>query len=164
MTPEEVKKLTNGVYRIFWKEEEGGGESVAVVGRKTNGAVWMCCANWISEPGHVIDHCGDILWGRVREAHILRYTDGKTAQDLVGLPEDTPYDLKDRTVADVKEAKRLANAKYIAEVLRLEKRKFLFDYVLNRTSTHLDFLNGEDVALEAGDAWEMIQAATEPPK
>lgn len=61
MKQEEVRKLRNGAYRIFWKSD--GGESIASVGRDRAGRVWMAPANWISGP--------TFDWRRVEKVHLL---------------------------------------------------------------------------------------------
>lgn len=45
MTKEDAQKLTNGVYRVFWKS---GGCSVAAIGRNVAGGAWLAPANWVS--------------------------------------------------------------------------------------------------------------------
>ena len=46
MTIKEAKQLNNGLYRIFWKD--GGGSSLAAVGRLYDGTPWFAPTNWIS--------------------------------------------------------------------------------------------------------------------
>lgn len=46
MKRKEIRKLSLGVYRIFWKS---GGCSVASVGQLHNGDRWIAPANWTSE-------------------------------------------------------------------------------------------------------------------
>lgn len=46
MTLDEAKKLTNGVYKIYWAK--GHGKSVAAIGRDHSGNAWIQAANLIS--------------------------------------------------------------------------------------------------------------------
>lgn len=46
MTTEEVQKLPHGLYRLHYKEESGGGYSLAAVGSMYDGTRWMACCNW----------------------------------------------------------------------------------------------------------------------
>jgi hypothetical protein len=47
MKSDDVKKLGNGFYRIFWKRKFGGGSSLAAVGTTPNGGKWMAPLNWV---------------------------------------------------------------------------------------------------------------------
>jgi len=38
-----------GLYKIFWKLEEGGGVSLAAVGNNREGRRWLAPVNWISQ-------------------------------------------------------------------------------------------------------------------
>lgn len=38
----------NGLWRIYWTEEEGGGSSVAAIGRFADGSCWIAPTNWIN--------------------------------------------------------------------------------------------------------------------
>jgi hypothetical protein len=49
MTQNEAYELVEGVYRLFWKDDEGGGMSVASVGRTHTGEVWFAPANWLGQ-------------------------------------------------------------------------------------------------------------------
>jgi hypothetical protein len=42
--PNEIKKLA--LYRVYWKELEGGGSSVAAIGMRANGMLWIAPTNW----------------------------------------------------------------------------------------------------------------------
>lgn len=48
MTPDKVQELRHGLYRIYWKEDCGGGCSLAAVGSRANGQRWFAPTNWIS--------------------------------------------------------------------------------------------------------------------
>lgn len=48
MTKQEVQKLDHGLYRIYWKPEHGGGNSLASVGSLHDGSRWMAPTNWTS--------------------------------------------------------------------------------------------------------------------
>jgi len=48
MTVEEIKKLNTGLYIILWKASEGGGFSLASVGRDREGNPWIAPTNWSS--------------------------------------------------------------------------------------------------------------------
>jgi hypothetical protein len=43
----EVEKIAPGLYRIFWKESSGGGESLAAIGITKKGGRWMAPINWV---------------------------------------------------------------------------------------------------------------------
>lgn len=47
MTWEESLPLRNGLYRIHWKEREGGGTSLAAIGILENGYRWIAPINWV---------------------------------------------------------------------------------------------------------------------
>ncbi len=42
----QTRELPLGLYRVYWKEEHGGGSSLAAVGQKYSGARWLACVNW----------------------------------------------------------------------------------------------------------------------
>jgi hypothetical protein len=46
MTPDEARQLRNGVYRLYWTDDDRW--SVASVGRDSEGIPWFCPANWIN--------------------------------------------------------------------------------------------------------------------
>ena len=46
MTNEDARKLPLGLYRITWKADCGGGESLAAVGQRDNGERWLAPCNW----------------------------------------------------------------------------------------------------------------------
>ncbi len=48
MLKSEVSLLSPGLYRVFWKEKNGGGSSVAAVGITANGDRWLAPTNWLS--------------------------------------------------------------------------------------------------------------------
>lgn len=49
MTPDEVKSMRPGLYRIHWKPEYGGGYSLAAVGiLHMTARRWMAPADWTS--------------------------------------------------------------------------------------------------------------------
>lgn len=45
MTRDEAYNLKNGLYLIAWKS---GGSSLAAVGRRSDGSVWIAPCNWIN--------------------------------------------------------------------------------------------------------------------
>jgi hypothetical protein len=55
MTTEEVQKLGHGLYRIYWKQECGGGTSLASVGTLYDGSRWFAPTNWTNpDPQKVV--------------------------------------------------------------------------------------------------------------
>jgi len=40
-------KIKPGLYRIYWKEKHGGGQSLAAVGVSSDGTKWIAPTNWI---------------------------------------------------------------------------------------------------------------------
>jgi len=72
MTLEETRHLSHGLYRIFWKEAEGGGFSLAVVGSMYSGARWMACANWTGKDGKGIPGSDSAKsWGKVERTELV---------------------------------------------------------------------------------------------
>ena len=43
-----ILNARQGLYRVHWKEEHGGGMSLAAVGQYANGRSWFAPTNWIS--------------------------------------------------------------------------------------------------------------------
>jgi hypothetical protein len=54
MIKSEVEKLQPGIYRIFWKESSGGGDSLAAIGITKKGGRWMAPINWVEPTTDVI--------------------------------------------------------------------------------------------------------------
>jgi hypothetical protein len=80
MEIETARALENGVYRVWW---DGGGVSVAAVGRSHNGWPWMAAANWTAaDPGRVSS--GD-QWGNVARVELLAHVRGEAAQEAYPL-------------------------------------------------------------------------------
>ncbi|MBD3260204.1 MAG: hypothetical protein GF334_00770 [Candidatus Altiarchaeales archaeon] len=50
MTRKEANDLKSGLYFLFWTEENGGGVSLASVGRDDKGHSWFAPINWITVP------------------------------------------------------------------------------------------------------------------
>lgn len=46
MTRKEARRLSSGVYRVWWKRD--GGVSVAAIGHLRDGSAWLAPANWVS--------------------------------------------------------------------------------------------------------------------
>ena len=42
--------LPAGLYRVFWRADMGGGQSLAAVGVTYNGMRWLAPTNWITVP------------------------------------------------------------------------------------------------------------------
>lgn len=63
MNMQTVKKLSHGLYRIYWKH---GGSSLAAVGSDASGNRWVAPTNWISGPSI---HC----WRSVERAVLLAF-------------------------------------------------------------------------------------------
>ena len=53
MNMNDVMKLEHGLYRVFWKDEDGepNGSSLAAVGSMHSGMRWMAPTNWTREDG-----------------------------------------------------------------------------------------------------------------
>lgn len=85
MTLDETKKLKHGVSRLFWKKDEGGSSSLAVVGSMHSGARWFACANWTGK-----DRCGipgsdnEEYWGKVEKAELIEAVEPITGADQQG--------------------------------------------------------------------------------
>lgn len=45
MTKEEIKQLPLGLYRIYWKSDNG--TSMAAIGMLENGDRWLAPTNWV---------------------------------------------------------------------------------------------------------------------
>lgn len=63
MTPEEVKTVKTGLYRIYWKDSSGGGSSLASVGVNPAGDLWFAPINWTEVPS--------FDWSSVQRAECL---------------------------------------------------------------------------------------------
>ncbi len=70
----EVNSLKHGVYRVKWKEQAGGGTSVAAVGSKDNGDRWLCASNWTSPPEQSTDSSSAEIWDAVESMELLAET------------------------------------------------------------------------------------------
>lgn len=49
MTLQETFDLPLGVYRIYWKDGDPRGYSVATIGQRYDGSRWLAPANWTCE-------------------------------------------------------------------------------------------------------------------
>jgi hypothetical protein len=76
VSPEQVKKLGHGVYRVYWAS---GGSSLAAVGSGVNGQRWLAPTNWCWPE---FDPYG---WGRVSKIELL-YSEGETEPE----PDEEP--------------------------------------------------------------------------
>lgn len=47
VTKDEGKAVKRGLYRVFWKQSHGGGESIAAVGSTPSGTRWLAACNWV---------------------------------------------------------------------------------------------------------------------
>jgi hypothetical protein len=65
MTREESLSLRNGLYRIYWKKNEGGGTSLAAIGILENGYRWIAPINWV-HPSEIQD-----VWELIEEVEEL---------------------------------------------------------------------------------------------
>ena len=65
MIKEDVAKLEPGLYRLWWKESRGGGNSLASVGVTKSGGRWMAPVNWVAPTTDAIQ------WRSVEEAEML---------------------------------------------------------------------------------------------
>lgn len=83
MNQRQLKGLHLGVYRIFWEGdgEDGGGSSVAAIGKDGNGRYWHAPSNWVVVP------CYD--WKDVKRLslietqHVHRMSEALIACDVV---------------------------------------------------------------------------------
>lgn len=71
MTLKETQSLPHGIYRIYWKEEYGGGHSLAAVGSLNDGSKWIACTNWIGK--EQVNSSGEEIWNKVAEAKLINY-------------------------------------------------------------------------------------------
>jgi len=46
MNKEKRNSLTPGIYQVYWKQKNGGGDSLAAIGYLTNGDRWLAPINW----------------------------------------------------------------------------------------------------------------------
>ena len=46
-----VQKLDHGLYRVHWKQKDGGGTSLASVGSLHSGERWIAPTNWTAKDG-----------------------------------------------------------------------------------------------------------------
>ena len=65
MKKEDVLKLPPGLYRIHWRESNGGGSSLAAVGITRNGNRWLAPINWVKPSDSLV------TWRAVEKAEIL---------------------------------------------------------------------------------------------
>lgn len=49
MNKKQTSKLHNGLYIIYWKDNLGGGASLAAIGRLHDGSCWFAATNWVSK-------------------------------------------------------------------------------------------------------------------
>lgn len=52
MTTEEASNIPNGLYLIKWTAYQGGGFSLAALGRDQGGKIWIAPTNWVN--GHAM--------------------------------------------------------------------------------------------------------------
>jgi len=68
MRKEDVAKIPAGLYRLWWKESRGGGNSLAAIGVTKAGGRWMAPVNWVAPTTDAIQ------WRAVEEAEMLVVT------------------------------------------------------------------------------------------
>lgn len=68
MKKDESRQLATGVYRVFWKEECGGGMSVSALGMNENGDRWLAPANWL---GYDLRNPGRCLWAAIDRVELI---------------------------------------------------------------------------------------------
>lgn len=52
MSLDEASQISNGLYLIKWTAYEGGGFSLAALGRDRTGKIWIAPTNWVN--GHAM--------------------------------------------------------------------------------------------------------------
>ena len=62
MKQEKAARLRNGIYIVYWKS---GGKSIAAVGQKQNGKMWLAPINWIFAGS------GKMTWGLVKKVQFV---------------------------------------------------------------------------------------------
>ena len=60
MSIDEIKQLKNGLYMVLWKMSEGGGYSLAAVGRRRDGDVWFSPTNWSTPDADLVKHADKV--------------------------------------------------------------------------------------------------------
>lgn len=70
MKKADVQKLSHGLYRIFWKESQGGKSSLAAVGSMHDGQRWIAPVNWTAPIGGNPTGCGKI-WQSVEKVELI---------------------------------------------------------------------------------------------
>lgn len=76
MTVDEVRKMRNGVYRIFWTT---GGLSVAAKGQGDDGTPWLAPTNWTAPAVPL----GDNVACQIREMELITSQDREFGQKHV---------------------------------------------------------------------------------
>lgn len=76
MTDDQVAQIKPGLYLIYWKEEQGGGASLAAVGCDEEGKKWYHPTNWISGPS--------FDWEIVERVGLLPYERRSTMPNMFG--------------------------------------------------------------------------------
>lgn len=73
MKIEEVDRLPHGVYRLFWKESQGGGTSLASVGSTYTGRRWMAPVNWTfdEQKRDRVATSGARVWAKVEKVVLI---------------------------------------------------------------------------------------------
>lgn len=78
MTPEEVKKLPDGLYRIYWKEGywPQRGTSLAAVGTFFDGNKWMAvthlnCRPYYLKGNCIAGRCSNRWWRKVDKVELI---------------------------------------------------------------------------------------------
>jgi hypothetical protein len=68
MQMSEVQQLTNGLYRVYWKD---GGDSLAAVGSDSRGKHWLAPTNWlVSKDTDLIDY--NKTWRLVEKVELIQ--------------------------------------------------------------------------------------------
>jgi hypothetical protein len=65
MSREEAAKLAPGLYRVYWKT--GGGTSLAAIGQRRGGGMWLAPANWLTPDTDTGKH-----WRSVDRVELIR--------------------------------------------------------------------------------------------
>jgi len=69
-----IKGMKHGLYRIYWKEEDGGGASLASVGYTHDGSNWHAPCNWTSENNNS-PMVASTDWSSIEKAELILEND-----------------------------------------------------------------------------------------
>lgn len=126
MKREEAQTLEHGVYRVFWKESEKEGYSVAAIGSTHDGTRWIAPTNWVA--GNPNNPCSEskYVWNMVSYVELIETQNGLPKARHSVSDDETESEIR-RLIASISESYKRSFDQDIKplmdELIKIERRK-----------------------------------------